>query len=245
MLANRDSPPLKSRFETETTPMQSELGYSCVYCDHCKRKWGDHGLLNHCLSFSFHFILLFSYSGLIGVEETVERSYCQTMNERNKVISILALAEKAGMSTGFISTARATHATPACLYAHSADRDFESDKDLKSDAKDDPSNCTDIGRCHPRGFSQIKSSEGASRKRTPPPTPERWWFFFFFFFGGGGWLEFFSNLWEVTVLKQEINCHWLFSAQSSTKNTSVLLILDSNPGVGHAYLQMWYDDLVL
>ncbi|XP_020627403.1 alkaline phosphatase-like isoform X1 [Orbicella faveolata] len=85
-----------------------------------------------------------SDSGLIGVDETVERGYCKTMNEHNKVISILALAEKAGMSTGFISTARATHATPACLYAHSADRDFESDKDLKSEAKDDPSNCTDI-----------------------------------------------------------------------------------------------------
>ena len=32
MLANRDSSPLKSRFETETTPMKSELGVSCVYC---------------------------------------------------------------------------------------------------------------------------------------------------------------------------------------------------------------------
>ena len=80
------------------------------------------------------------------------------MNKHNKVISILALAEKAGMSTGFISTARATHATPACLYAHSADRNFESDKDLEEDAKDDPSNCTDIGRWSPqrRGVFQTK-----------------------------------------------------------------------------------------
>ena len=66
------------------------------------------------------------------------------MNENNKVISILTLAEKAGMSTGFVSTARATHATPAALYAHSADRNWESDKDLKK-AKDDYSKCTDIG----------------------------------------------------------------------------------------------------
>ena len=80
------------------------------------------------------------------MEETVERGYCKTMNEHNKVISILALAEKAGMSTGFISTAHATDATPACLYAHSADRDFESDNDLKLEAKDDPSSCTDIGK---------------------------------------------------------------------------------------------------
>ena len=127
----------RHRFETETTPIKAELGFSCVYC-------------NHCLSFSFRFILLFSFSGLIGVEETVERGYCKTMNEHNKVISILALAEKAGMSTGFISTAHATDATPACLYAHSADRDFESDNDLKLEAKDDPSNCTDIGRWSPQ-----------------------------------------------------------------------------------------------
>ncbi|XP_015749104.1 PREDICTED: alkaline phosphatase-like [Acropora digitifera] len=83
-------------------------------------------------------------AGVIGVDETVRRGYCQTMNENNKVISILTLAEKAGMSTGFISTARATHATPAALYAHSPDRSWESDKDLKDRAKDDYSTCTDI-----------------------------------------------------------------------------------------------------
>ena len=48
------------------------------------------------------------------------------------------------MSTGFISTARATHATPAALYAHSTDRNWESDKGLK-DAEDDYSKCKDIG----------------------------------------------------------------------------------------------------
>ncbi|XP_044177959.1 alkaline phosphatase-like isoform X1 [Acropora millepora] len=83
-------------------------------------------------------------AGVIGVDETVRRGYCQSMNESNKVISILTLAEKAGMSTGFISTARATHATPAALYAHSADRNWESDKALKERAKDDYSTCTDI-----------------------------------------------------------------------------------------------------
>ena len=90
-------------------------------------------------------MLYLSSKGVIGVDETVSRSYCSSVNERNKVISILTLAEKAGMSTGFISTARATHATPAALYAHSADRNWESDKDLRTNAKDDPSNCKDIG----------------------------------------------------------------------------------------------------
>ena len=89
-------------------------------------------------------ICVLSPQGVVGVDETVRRGYCQSMNENNKVISILTLAEKAGMSTGFISTARATHATPAALYAHSADRNWESDKDLKK-AKDDHGSCTDIG----------------------------------------------------------------------------------------------------
>ena len=80
------------------------------------------------------------------MDETVKRGYCSTMNEHNKVISILTLAEKAGMSTGFVTTARATHATPSALYAHSVDRSWESDKDMKKKAKDDPSNCTDIGK---------------------------------------------------------------------------------------------------
>ena len=79
------------------------------------------------------------------MDETVKRGYCSTMNEHNKVVSILTLAEKAGMSTGFVTTARATHATPSALYAHSADRSWESDKDMRK-AKDDPSNCTDIGK---------------------------------------------------------------------------------------------------
>ena len=34
-------------------------------------------------------------------------------------------AQRAGKDTGFVTTTRVTHATPASLYAHSADRDWE------------------------------------------------------------------------------------------------------------------------
>jgi len=43
---------------------------------------------------------------------------------------MLELAEQAGLSTGVISTARVTHATPAACFAHSPDRDWEGDSDL-------------------------------------------------------------------------------------------------------------------
>ena len=59
--------------------------------------------------------------------------------------SILTLAEFAGMSTGFVTTARVTHQSPAPLYAHSVSGDWESDKDKLEQAKDDASKCPDIG----------------------------------------------------------------------------------------------------
>ena len=67
------------------------------------------------------------------------------MSEGAKVQSILTLAEKAQMSTGIVTTARVTHATPSNAYAHSASRGFESDKDLEEDVLDDGSTCKDIG----------------------------------------------------------------------------------------------------
>jgi len=42
------------------------------------------------------------------------------------------LAERSGMSTGIVSTARLTHATPAAVYGHSLSRGWESDGDMRS-----------------------------------------------------------------------------------------------------------------
>lgn len=43
------------------------------------------------------------------------------------VTTFLELAEKAGFSTGVVTTTRVTHATPAATYAHISDRDKEED----------------------------------------------------------------------------------------------------------------------
>ena len=59
--------------------------------------------------------------GVIGVDEDIERGECATV-EGNEVITALELAEIRGLSTGIVSTARITHATPAATYAKSADR---------------------------------------------------------------------------------------------------------------------------
>jgi alkaline phosphatase len=46
---------------------------------------------------------------------------------RNSVKTLLEQAEEKGLSTGIVSTARLTHATPAACYAHTSDRDWEWD----------------------------------------------------------------------------------------------------------------------
>jgi len=52
------------------------------------------------------------------------------------------MVEEAGMSTGIISTARITHATPAAVYGHAMSRDWESDKDVEDFGKE--RGCVDL-----------------------------------------------------------------------------------------------------
>ena len=51
-----------------------------------------------------------------------------------KVKTLLEQAEEIGLSTGVVSTARLTHATPAACYAHSSERDWESDAQVPAGA---------------------------------------------------------------------------------------------------------------
>ncbi|MDT0595898.1 alkaline phosphatase [Glaciecola petra] len=79
--------------------------------------------------------------GVIGVDEDIERGDCSTL-QGNEVTTALELAEIKGMSTGIISTARITHATPAATYAKSPDRNWEDVSDMPEDAV--TAGCTDI-----------------------------------------------------------------------------------------------------
>ncbi len=79
--------------------------------------------------------------GVIGVDEDIVRGDCTTV-AGNELTTALELAEIAGKSTGIISTARITHATPAATYAKSADRNWEDISDMPADAVD--AGCVDI-----------------------------------------------------------------------------------------------------
>ena len=72
-----------------------------------------------------------------------EQPYNQCAGQADHaLLSSAAYAERAGMATGVISTARITHATPATVYAVAASREWESDSDLPEEAR--RNGCADI-----------------------------------------------------------------------------------------------------
>lgn len=79
--------------------------------------------------------------GVIGVDEDIVRGDCNTV-AGNELVTALELAEIAGKSTGIISTARVTHATPAATFAKSADRNWEDVSDMPAEAI--AAGCVDI-----------------------------------------------------------------------------------------------------
>ena len=69
--------------------------------------------------------------GMLSVNHTTARGECNAaVIDAKKVNTILEYVADVGKSTGIVSTARITHATPAALYAHTAMRDWEADSNL-------------------------------------------------------------------------------------------------------------------
>ena len=81
--------------------------------------------------------------GVLGLGPEVRRGDCGTARE-HELVSMIELAESAGLATGIVTTTRLTHATPAALYARSPERNWESDVDLPAEAV--AQGCRDIAR---------------------------------------------------------------------------------------------------
>lgn len=82
-------------------------------------------------------------AGVIAIGPEVERQDCKASLAK-QLPSLADLAEERGLATGLVSTARVTHATPATLYAHSPERNWENDSQLPPQAVAD--GCRDIAR---------------------------------------------------------------------------------------------------
>jgi alkaline phosphatase len=100
-------------------------------------------------------------AGVVGVDEDAERGVCSTM-QGNELVTALELAEISGKSTGIVSTARITHATPAATYAKSVERNWEDDADMPEEAK--LAGCIDIATQLIEFESHLKSRYPAAHK---------------------------------------------------------------------------------
>jgi alkaline phosphatase len=73
--------------------------------------------------------------GAIAVDQTINRNEpSASVTAAKSVRTILEQAEQRGLSTGIVSTARVTHATPAVNYAHIGNRDWEDSSSLPAGA---------------------------------------------------------------------------------------------------------------
>jgi alkaline phosphatase len=80
---------------------------------------------------------------LMGLDHTARLESCEDQKTK-QVTTLWELAETIGMSTGAVTTATITHATPGATYSHIASRDWESDSDMPPEAIQ--AGCTDIAR---------------------------------------------------------------------------------------------------
>ncbi|XP_071478059.1 alkaline phosphatase-like [Diadema antillarum] len=114
--------------------------------------------------------------GTVGVDDRVQRGQCSSISEGvegGQLDSLLVLAHMEGKATGFVSTARVSHATPASLYAHSVDRNWEGDYEVPADQL--ALGCTDIASQLVYNNSFINVILGGGRRvflPTSEPDPE-------------------------------------------------------------------------
>lgn len=110
--------------------------------------------------------------GLIAAGPEAARGDCSGA-QAHPLTTVFELAESAGLSTGLVTTTRLTHATPAALYAHSADRDWEADVDLPPAAV--AAGCRDIARQwldFDAGGSLVVALGGGRREFLPASEPD-------------------------------------------------------------------------
>jgi alkaline phosphatase len=85
--------------------------------------------------------------GAISVDQSIARQeFCAEVTRAKSFKTILERAEERGLSTGVISTARITHATPAVNYAHISNRNWEANSTIDRDlgATVLPPGCTKV-----------------------------------------------------------------------------------------------------
>ena len=111
--------------------------------------------------------------GVINTAPSQRQRLCEGSSAA-RLETFAEFAEKRGMSTGVVSTARLTHATPAAVYAYASSRNFENDGQLPEGA--DQSDCPDIASqiVNPLGGDGLEVALGGGRTNFLPKSVGGW-----------------------------------------------------------------------
>ncbi|XP_071805530.1 alkaline phosphatase-like [Asterias amurensis] len=101
----------------------------------------------------------------VGLDDRAQFRDCATTINAS-VDSFMVDGHRAGKATGFVTTSRVTHATPAALYAHSPDRYWEDDEDVPSEER--ALGCTDIGAQLVENGKMFEVIMGGGRRELTP-----------------------------------------------------------------------------
>lgn len=107
-------------------------------------------------------------AGMLSVSSDAERGHCGS-SQGKSVATVFDLAEQQNKATGIVTTARITHATPAALYAHSPERNWESDNKLPEEARQN--GCLDIAQQlinHQQGEQRLEVIFGGGQRHFLP-----------------------------------------------------------------------------
>ncbi|XP_063825791.1 membrane-bound alkaline phosphatase-like isoform X1 [Ostrinia nubilalis] len=107
--------------------------------------------------------------GVIGLDGNVTRGSCYPqLYKGNRALSIGEWALKEGLDVGLVTTTRVTHASPAGMYAHTSDRNWEADADVPEECL--ALGCKDIAHQLVMGYpgKHFKVIMGGGRKEMLP-----------------------------------------------------------------------------
>ncbi|CAG4973237.1 unnamed protein product [Parnassius apollo] len=110
--------------------------------------------------------------GVLGLTAAVPRRNCSaSLDTSTHIDSIAAWALADERDAGIVTTTRVTHASPAGVYAKSANRNWENDAKVREDNQD-PNTCQDIAYqlVHSSPGNQFKVILGGGRREFLPTT---------------------------------------------------------------------------
>ncbi|XP_065095637.1 membrane-bound alkaline phosphatase-like [Ochlerotatus camptorhynchus] len=110
--------------------------------------------------------------GTIGLSAAATLGDCHAQNNTDyHVQSIAKWAQDYGMATGFVTTTQVTNASPAGVYANTANRNWENDANVRDDGFD-PNVCSDIATqlIHGDVGRRLKVIMGGGRREFLPNT---------------------------------------------------------------------------